>query len=186
MAAQVDGLTIAARVVKGLAIAVGAACTYVSFASLAGIVTGNGWVRLVVGLLFTLGLPALAVDRALPAKGSKESRSGIVVNVVALTLLAIAVLFVGLGQPVTRPLLVREGDRLAEDGHEVPAHVVYLMAGVRPVDAAEAAAAASASASASGAASSSAGGAAGSAGAPASSGPAPSGSASGASSAGGS
>jgi hypothetical protein len=186
MAAQVDGLTIAARVVKGLAIAAGAACTYVAFASLAGIVTGNGWARLVVGLLFTVGLPALAVDRMLPGKNTKEARPGLVVNVVALTLLAIAVLFVGLGQPVTRPLMVREGDRLAEDGHEVPAHVVYLMAGVRPVDAAEAAAAGGAAGSASGAASSSAGGAGSVGGAPSSSAPAPSGSASGAASAGGS
>ena len=43
--------------------------------------------------------------------------------------------FVGFGQPLTRPLLVREGDRYAEDGHDVLAHVVYFLAGVRPVDA---------------------------------------------------
>lgn len=55
---------------------------------------------------------------------------------IALVLLGVAMLFVGLGQPVTRPLLVREGDRLAEDGLLVPAHLVYLLAGVRPVDAA--------------------------------------------------
>jgi hypothetical protein len=134
MASQVDGLTIAARVVKGLAIAAGGVCTFVSFASVVGIVTGNAWARAIVALVLTVALPALAVDRALPRKNTKEARPGLVVDVVALALLGIAMLFVGLGQPVTRPLLVREGDRLAEDGHEVPAHLVYFIAGVRPVD----------------------------------------------------
>jgi hypothetical protein len=67
-----------------------------------------------------------------------------------MVLLGIALLFVGLGQPVTRPLLVREGDRLAEDGREVPAHFVYFLGGVRPVDAPEPAPPAAPSASASG------------------------------------
>ena len=50
----------------------------------------------------------------------------------ALVLLGIALLFVGLGQPVTRPLLVREGDRLAEDGHEIPAHWCISWPGCDP------------------------------------------------------
>jgi hypothetical protein len=64
-----------------------------------------------------------------------------------VVLLGVALLFIGLGQPVTRPLLVREGDRLAEDGREVPAHFVYFLGGVRPVDAPEPAASAAPSAS---------------------------------------
>jgi hypothetical protein len=73
-----------------------------------------------------------------------------VVDVVAMVFLGVALLFVGLGQPVTRPLLVREGDRLAEDGRELPAHFVYFLGGVRPVDAPEPAPSAAPSASASG------------------------------------
>jgi hypothetical protein len=97
-----------------------------------------------------VAFPAFAADRALPKKDTDKSRPGIVGDAVALVLLGIALLFVGLGQPVTRPLMVREGDRLAEDGHEIPAHLVYLMAGVRPVDAPAAAPPAAPSASSSG------------------------------------
>jgi hypothetical protein len=134
MATRADGFTLASRVVKGLAIVLGGACTFVSFASVVGLVTGNAWARAIGALVLSVALPAVAVDRALPKTDSGKPRAGLVADVVALTFLGVALLFVGLGQPVTRPLLVREGDRLAEDGHEVPAHVVYLMAGVRPVD----------------------------------------------------
>jgi hypothetical protein len=134
MATRVDGLLLASRIVKGLAVAVGGACTFVSFASLVGLITGNGWIRALLALVLSVALPAVAVDRALPRKDVAKRRVGLVGDVVALSLLGMALLFVGLGQPLTRPLLVREGDRLAEDGHEVPAHFVYLLAGVRPVD----------------------------------------------------
>lgn len=135
MAEAVGGFTVATRVVKGLAIAVGGLCTFVTFSSLVGVVTGNAWARAIGALLLTIAVPAFAADRALPKGDSKKARPGLVGDVIALVLLGIALLFVGIGQPVTRPLLVREGDRLAEDGHEIPAHLVYLMGGVRPVDA---------------------------------------------------
>jgi hypothetical protein len=148
MAKSADGFVLIQRAVKGAAIALGGVCTYVSFASLVGIVTGNGWARALLGLVFTVALPAVAVDRALPGKDAGKPRPGLVVDVIALVLLAVALLFVGLGQPVTRPMLVREGDRLAEEGHEVPAHLVYFLGGVRPVDALPPTPASSASASA--------------------------------------
>ena len=137
MAKSADGLTIAARVVKGVAIVVGGACTFVGFASIVGYVSGNGWVRGLVALVLTGLFPAFAVDRALPRGDATKGRPGLVTNVVALVLLALALLLVGFGQPVTGPLLVKEGDRLAEDGSSVLAHVVYLMGGVRAVDAPE-------------------------------------------------
>src|SRR5258708_24907493 len=99
MAGQVDGLTIVARVVKGLAIAAGGVCTFVSFASVVGIGTGNAWARALVALVITGGLPALAVDRALPPKNTKEARPGLVVHRVALTPLGVAMVFLGLRQP---------------------------------------------------------------------------------------
>jgi hypothetical protein len=123
------------RAVKGVAIALGGACTFVTFASLVGLVTGNAWARGLVALALTVALPLFAVDRALPRGDASKARPGLLGDVVALVVLGIALLFVGVGQPVTRPLLVREGDRLAEDGREVPAHLVYFLAGVRPVDA---------------------------------------------------
>jgi hypothetical protein len=133
--APADWAGIAVRVVRGLGIAIGAVCTFVTFASLVGVITGNVWARALVALVVTLGLPAFAVDRALPKKSPNKAPPGLVADITALVLLGIAFLFVGVGQPVTRPLIVREGDRLAEDGHEVLAHVVYLLGGVRPVDA---------------------------------------------------
>ncbi|HEY1696416.1 MAG TPA: hypothetical protein VGG39_29845 [Polyangiaceae bacterium] len=135
MAQPAGGFTIATRVVKGLGIAVGGACSFVAFASLVGIVTGNAWARALIALVLCVVFPAFAVDRALPKGDATKGRAGLVVDVVALVLLGIAMLFIGIGQPVTRPLLVKEGDRLAEDDHAIAAHVVYLMAGVRPVDA---------------------------------------------------
>jgi hypothetical protein len=137
MAKTADGFVLVRRGVEGLAIVLGGTCTFVSFSSLVGLVTGNAWARALVALVLTVALPALAVDRALPKEDAGKPRPGLVADVIALALLAIALLFIGLGQPVTRPLLVREGDRLAEDGHEVPAHLVYFLAGVRAVDAPE-------------------------------------------------
>jgi len=121
------------RAIKGIAIVLGGACTFVTFASLVGVATGNAWARAIVALVLTGTVPAVAVDRAL-SRGERRGRPARVGDVVALVLLGIPLVFVGLGQPVTRPLLVREGDRLAEEGRDVPAHVVYFLAGVRPVD----------------------------------------------------
>ncbi|HEY3816743.1 MAG TPA: hypothetical protein VGL81_06210 [Polyangiaceae bacterium] len=145
-----SGLVVAQRVVKGAAIVLGGVCTFVSFASLVGIVTGNAWARGILALVLTVALPLVAADRALKTKDGAKPRPGVVVDVVAVVLLGIALLFVGLGQPVTRPLLVREGDRLAEEGSSVPAHLVYFLGGVRPVDAPAPAPPAAPSASASG------------------------------------
>ena len=136
MARTADGFVLIQRAVKGAAIVLGGVCTFVSFASIVGLVTGNALARALVALVLTVALPAVLVDRALPKKDAgKAARPGLVADVIAVALLGVALLFVGLGQPVTRPLLVREGDRLAEDGREVPAHFVYFLGGVRPVDA---------------------------------------------------
>jgi hypothetical protein len=146
MASTAEGLAVLQRVVKVAAIALGGVCTFVTFSSLVGVATGNPWARALVALLLSIVVPAVAVDRALPKKDAGKPRPGLVGDIVAIALLAVPLLFIGLGQPVTRPLLVREGDRLAEDGHELPAHAVYLLAGVRPVDAPPAAVSATPSA----------------------------------------
>jgi len=134
MASASEGLAVLQRIVKLAAMALGGACTFVTFSSLAGVATGNAWARALVALVLSVVVPAVAVDRTLSKRDAGKSPPGRVGDVIAIALLAVPLLFIGLGQPVTRPLLVREGDRLAEDGHEIPAHVVYLLAGVRPVD----------------------------------------------------
>ncbi|HEX8792877.1 MAG TPA: hypothetical protein VF765_18150 [Polyangiaceae bacterium] len=149
MAARATGFQIAQRAVKGVGIAAGALCTFVAFSSVVGLATGNGWARGIVGLILTLALPAVVVDRTLPKPehppkagrrpegphNAVKPRPGMVGDAIAIVLLGVALVFVGFGQPLTRPLLVHEGDRYAEDGHDVLAHVVYFLAGVRPVDA---------------------------------------------------
>src|SRR5580698_6558510 len=100
------GLVVLARVVKGVAIVVGGVCTFVTFASIVGVATGNEWVRAGLGLVLSVVLPAVAVDRALPKKDGGRPRPGLMGDVVAIVLLAVPLLFIGLGQPVTRPLLV--------------------------------------------------------------------------------
>jgi hypothetical protein len=149
MEARATGFEIAQRAVKGVAIAAGAFCTFFAFSSVVGLATSNGWARGIVGLLLTLALPAVVVDRTLPKpehapkagrrpdgrQGAGKPRPGLVSDAIAIVLLGVALVFVGFGQPLTRPLLVREGDRYAEGGHDVLAHVVYFLAGVRPVDA---------------------------------------------------
>jgi hypothetical protein len=150
MAGTASGLVLIQRAIKGAAIVLGGVCTYVSFASIVGIATGNAWARAGLALVLTVVFPMAAVDRALKKKDGGKTRPGLVGDVVAMVLLGIALLFVGLGQPVTGSLLVREGDRLAEDGREVPARFVYFLGGMRPVDAPEPAPSAAPSASASG------------------------------------
>jgi hypothetical protein len=148
MASTASGFVLIQRAIKGAAIVLGGVCTFVSFSSIVGIATGNAWARAGLALVLTVVLPLAAVDRALPKKDAGKARPGLAVDVIAMVLLGVALLFIGVGQPVTRPLLVREGDRLAEDGREVPAHFVYFLGGVRPVDApAEPAASAAPSAS---------------------------------------
>jgi hypothetical protein len=134
MADRDGSFAIVQRIVRAIAIALGAVCTLVSFASIVGIVTGNGWARLLVALLFTVGVPLAVVDRALPKKDADKTPLSRVADVAAVVLLSVSLAFIGFGEPITRPLLVREGDRLAESGYGVPAHAVYLLAGVRPVD----------------------------------------------------
>jgi hypothetical protein len=135
MAQSASGWVLAQRAIKGAGIVLGGVCSFVTFSSITGIVTGNAWARGLVALVLTVALPLFAVDRALPRSDPAKARTGLMGDVIALVLLGVALLFIGIGQPVTRPLLVREGDRLAEDGRDVPAHLVYFLAGVRPVDA---------------------------------------------------
>lgn len=122
---------IAAAAVKALSVAVGGMLTVISLMSVVGVVTANGLVRLGVAAVLTLAAPALLVDRLLPKKDVTKA-PGLATNVYALALLGFAFVFCGLAQPLTKGMLVREGDRLAASGFATTARVAYLFGGVSP------------------------------------------------------
>jgi hypothetical protein len=124
---------VAHRVVRALAIVLGGLLTLLSLMSVVGAVTPNGYARFIVGLILTIAVPAFITDRLLPKEGGSPARSsGLVSDVFSVTLLGFAFLFCGLGQPVTKKLLVTEGDRLAAGGMGAIARIAYFFGGVRP------------------------------------------------------
>jgi hypothetical protein len=124
------GLANAQRVIKGVALVVGGACTLLSLMSVVGIVTSNGVARLVVALILGIGFPAFIADRLLPKDDVKRA-PGLTGDVFALVLLGFALVFVAFAHPLTEGLLAREGDRQAVAGNGLVARVAYVLAGVR-------------------------------------------------------
>jgi hypothetical protein len=123
-------LPVGRGVVKGLAIAGGGLLTVLSFMSIVGAATSNGYAQLVVAMVLSIGVPAFVADRLLPKEDLVQVR-GLVSDVFAVVLLGFAFLFCGLAQPLTKPLLVAEGDRLAVSGFTSLAEVAYFFGGVR-------------------------------------------------------
>jgi hypothetical protein len=143
-------------VTRLVGVVIGGFVTVVGVMSLVGLATDNFLARLLVGLVVAIGLPAFIADRLL-----KRTNMGgglpMVADVFAIALLGIALVFVS-ADFVTKPLLIREGDRYARSGSTVTARLVYWMGGVSPLFPADkgappaGSASASASASASGSA----------------------------------
>lgn len=122
------GLAAVRGVVKIVAMVVGFVGTLVSLMATVGALTSNGWARLGVGLVVAIVVPAVLVDRLLPEDDPTKAR-GLPGDILALTWLGFATLFVvGLAK-LTSPLLVREGDRLTQSGLSAPAAVAYFLAG---------------------------------------------------------
>jgi serine protease Do len=120
--------------VKTIAILVGGFGTMVAFMSLVGVVTGNGYVRLVVAALLTIGIPAFLADRLLP-KDDPLRAIGLPTDVVALFFLGLTFLYVVLLHAGTQSLLLREADRERLAGWVAPSRVVYFFAATYPVPA---------------------------------------------------
>lgn len=120
---------VVASVLKVIALVAGLAGSVVCLASLVGLVTENGWVRLGVALLVALIVPAVLTDRLLP-KDESQRAPGLPSDVFALTWLAIPVVYAVLLSPVTNAALVREGDRLAAVGATSLARLAYLLTDV--------------------------------------------------------
>lgn len=144
------------RITRFVGIAFGGFVALVGVMSLAGMVSSNFIFRVVVGLLVVVALPALLSDRMLKrtnANLGSRGALGMVGDVFAIVLLGVALMFVA-AESVTKNVIAHEGDHYARANSTMMARVVYFIAGVSPVWAADkppAKPAASASASASGA-----------------------------------
>jgi hypothetical protein len=121
---------VANRVVKMLALAVGAFVSIVGWMSIFGLVLDNGIVRFVLALLPTLGLGLVIVDRVLK-RFNVDDRGGAMLDVYAVFLMVQALLFVVLGG-VTHGAFTKEGDRYAKSGSRGMARVAYLLGGKSP------------------------------------------------------
>ena len=142
------------RVTRAVGVLFGGAVTLVGLMSLVGYATGNFWVRFVVAAIVVIGLPAFVSDRFLK-KTNLGGGLTMVTDIFAILLLGIALGLVA-ADALSKPLLVREGDRYAESGSRTMARFVYFLGGVSPVwpeDKAKAAPAPGVSASASASAS---------------------------------
>ena len=131
--------------------------TLVGVMAVVGLAISNIWVRLVIGLLVVVGLPAFLSDRLLKRTSANlgtRGSLGMVANVFAIVLLGMSLMLVA-ADKMTSSLLAHEGDNYARSGSPTMARVVYFVAGVSPVfpheKGAKPGASASASASASGA-----------------------------------
>lgn len=121
---------VASRIVRGLALAVGAFVAIVGWMSIIGLVLDNGIVRFVLALLPTAGLGLLLVDRVLK-RFNVDDRGGAMVDVYAVFFMVQALLFVVLGG-ITHGAFTKEGDRYAKSGSRGMARVVYVLGGKNP------------------------------------------------------
>jgi serine protease Do len=138
------------RGLKSVAIAIGFVVTVIGVMSLMNLVTGNGWVQVVVALVVAIAVPAFIADRFLP-HDDEVRVPGLVSDVFALVLFGLALLFV----VVARPLLVKEADRFSAAGSRTLARLTFFFAGVHAEEAPAATPSASPSASGSGSSSAS-------------------------------
>lgn len=119
------------RITRAVGLLLGGGVTLVGLMGVVGMVTGNLWARLLVALLFLVGIPALISDRLLK-RMKLGGGLGLVGDVFAIVLLAIALVLVGLDF-ASKPLFVHEGDHYAASGSRTMASVAYFLGGVRPV-----------------------------------------------------
>jgi len=101
--------------VKICAICGGLFATVLALMSIVGAFAQSGWLRLGVALIVAVGLPLLVVDRLLP-EDARESAAGLPTDLLALIWLAFPLIFVVALHTTTRPLLLREADRLTAAG----------------------------------------------------------------------
>lgn len=119
------------RLTRIVGLLLGGFVTLVGVMSMVGFATDNFWVRLALALLVVVGFPAFVSDRFLK-RTELGGGLGTVVDIFAIVLLGAALILVAVDF-VSKPLLVREGDRYARSGSRTMARVVYFLGGVSPV-----------------------------------------------------
>lgn len=117
------------RITRAVGFVLGGVVALVAMMSVIGLATDNFWIRLLGGLLVVVGIPAFVSDRLL----RRTSLGGLsfVFDVFAIVLLALSLAVVS-ANVVSKPLLLREGDRYARSGSRTTARLVYWLAGVSP------------------------------------------------------
>lgn len=124
------GFRVALTLVKIVAIVWGFVATVISLMAAVGLMTENGYARVLIALAVAVLVPLGIADRLLP-EGQSKGAGSIVTDVLAVFLLGVALAFTGAAK-FTGSLYVREGDRLAAAGYKHLAEVAYLLGGVRP------------------------------------------------------
>ncbi len=125
-------LGIVLMLLKLLAIVVGLVASLVALMSVVGLLSDNGWIRMIGAVVLLLVPPMFLADRLLPDNDS-EPAPGLVTDIFSLFFLGVGFLWAVAGHAVSGPILAREGDRLDAEGFENLAALSYLMAGVNRV-----------------------------------------------------
>lgn len=119
------------RINRAIGILFGGFVTLVGVMAIVGLATENLWIRLLVGLVAIIGLPAFLADRVLK-RTEGAGGLGLIADIFAIVLLGIALIIVA-ADAVTKSLLRHEGDLYAQSGSSFMARTVYFLAGVSPV-----------------------------------------------------
>lgn len=117
-------------IVKVLALVGGLIVTVIGLSAVAGTFVENGWARLGIALGLGLLVPLIAAEIAL-ARFAPDKRRGVTSDVLAVMYAGFALVFVGFMHAPTRPLLQKEGDRLAHAGWTRTAQLAWALAGGR-------------------------------------------------------
>ncbi len=117
-------------IVKLLALIGGAVVTFVGLSAIAGTFVANGWARWGIGIAVGLLVPLVIAEIAL-ARFALDKRRGVTSDVLAVMYAGFALVFVGFLHGPSRPLLQKEGDRLAHSGMKRTAKLAWALAGGR-------------------------------------------------------
>jgi S1-C subfamily serine protease len=151
-----DKLSIPRKILKGIAMLIGAFGTMLCLMAAVGHFAQSAWVRIPVALVVAIAVPAVIADRLLPESLFDRSRpkthAGLVSDVFALSWLGFTVVFAIAAGSLTSRMLHAEGDRIKASGFDLLAEAAHLLAGTdanaAPVPTPEPAASASGSAAA--------------------------------------
>ena len=119
------------RATRIVGLVFGGAVALVGAMGVVGLITDNFLARLIVAAIVVIGFPAFVSDRFLK-RTNMAGGLGLVADVFAIVLLGVSLVLVA-AEPLSRPILVREGDRYARSGSRVMARFAYFLGGVSPV-----------------------------------------------------